>query len=125
MLRHTGFILFSVLAACTLPGHVSAETPLAERPALDFSEKITTSGMGENTAFARSVARRYGNGLTQDSILADVKAQGFSCDADGASCTRSATDGVCADAWMVDFDESGAASGRHVKRCMGALEDDE
>jgi hypothetical protein len=118
-----GLILFLSACGLTAPGH--AETPLAERGALDFSQSITTEGLGEKTDFAKSVAARYGKGLSKADILADVKAQGFDCDAGETACTLTKMEDGCAHAWIVDFDTAGAASGRHVKRCMGALVDEE
>ena len=45
--------------------------------------------------------------------------QGFKCNSEEASCTRTRVDQPCVEAWIVDFSPEGAASGRHVRRCMG------
>lgn len=118
------FAIFGLvaLAACGVSGGSDAQPGLANRPALDFSGAASTDNMGEDSAFARSVSARYGAGMAAADIIADVRAQGFECVADQSSCTRTVMEDACAVAWVVDIDPSGAASGRHFKRCMGALE---
>jgi hypothetical protein len=125
MMRLTVFVLFSGLVACIAPQAVSAETPLSKRPPLDLSEKISTSGTGEETAFARSVAARYGAGLTREAVIADAQAQGFDCAGGETLCSRTQMDGACADAWYIDLEDGAPIGGRHVKRCMGAMADEE
>ena len=113
------------LAACGASVESDAQPALSSRPALDFSGAASTDTMGENSAFARSVSARYGAGIARDEIIADVVAQGFVCAADQSSCTRTMMVDACAIAWVVDIAPSGAPSGRHFKRCMGALGDGE
>lgn len=110
------------LAACGYSAGSDAQPALSTRPALDFSGAASSDGMGEDSIFARSVAARYGAGLTAAEIIADARAQGFECVADQSSCTRSLMEDACAIAWIVDIEPMGAASGRHVRRCMGAEE---
>jgi hypothetical protein len=116
------FVMYGLvaLAACASPVS-QAQTSLSSRPALDFSGTASSSGMGEDSPFARSVAARYG-GLNAAAIIADARAQGFECLADQSSCTRAIMEEPCVIGWIVDVEPSGAASGRHVKRCMGAEE---
>lgn len=109
------------LAACMGVMSAHAQTALSNRPALDFSGTASSSGMGEESPFARSVAARYG-GLNAAAIVADARAQGFACLADQSACTRETMEGACAIAWIVDIEPSGGVSGSHVKRCMGAEE---
>jgi hypothetical protein len=121
MMRFAVFGLVA-LAACGGPVGSDEQPALSDRPALDFSGTASADGMGEDSVFARSVSARYGAGVTRTEIIADVQAQGFSCDADQISCTRATMEDACAIAWIVDIESSGVASGRHVKRCMGAEE---
>jgi hypothetical protein len=115
--------MYGLVALTAWMGAIAAhaQTALTDRPALDFSGVASSSGMGEDTPFARSVSARYG-GLSAAAIVADVRAQGFACLADQSSCTRAVMEDACAIAWIVDIEPSGATSGRHVKRCMGAEE---
>lgn len=121
MKRIASIGLSLVLAVSVMIESARAET-LANRPALDFAGVVTTADAGENTVFARSVAARYGAGTTAAEVLADARAQGFTC-ADDSSCTRTVMDGPCANAWIIDLAPDESVSGRHVRRCMGAEED--
>lgn len=114
--------VLSVLAACAAG---EARTEVAGPPALDLSEKGLTSGDGTDNAFARSVAARYADAVPVADVMQDLTAHGFSCDESGAYCTRAVMDGPCADAWTVDFSDGGAAHGTLVRRCMGALADEQ
>jgi len=107
------------LAAWASAGTMIAQPSPGKKPALDFSGSVTTEGAGENTAFARSVSARYGGGMSVAEIMADAASQGFKCNSEEASCTRTRVDQPCVEAWIVDFSPEGAASGRHVRRCMG------
>lgn len=111
-----------VLALCDAS---AAWAQLADRPALDFSERVSASGNGEDSAFARSVNARYAAGVTRAQLLTDLRAQGFNCEASGASCTHVAMQEACADVRTVDITPDGAISASHALRCMGALADDE
>lgn len=111
-----------VLALC---GASAALAQLADRPALDFSERGSASGNGEDSAFARSVHARYAAGVTRAQLLADLRAQGFSCETSGASCTHVAMQEACADVRTVDIAPDGTIGASHALRCMGALADDE
>jgi hypothetical protein len=107
------------LATWASAGTMIAQPSRGKKPALDFSGTVTTEGTGENTAFARSVSARYGGGMSVAEIMADAASQGFKCNSEEASCTRTRVDQPCVEAWIVDFSPEGAASGRHVRRCMG------
>jgi hypothetical protein len=113
------FVVLIALAACD-----PMQADPAPGPALDLSETGQTNGDGTNTAFARSAAARYAGKPPAD-ILNDLIAQGFSCDAAAMSCMRNQLDEACADSWIVDVEADGGASGRLVRRCFGAMEDDE
>ncbi|WP_291198308.1 hypothetical protein [Hyphomonas sp.] len=121
-MRRIGIALVSLVLAACAAGEALTE---GAKPALDLSEKGKTSGDGDNTGFSRSVAARYAGGLPAAEIMQDLVSQGFSCDEANAYCTRAVMDGVCADAWNVDFSDSGEASGTLVRRCMGAEVDEE
>ncbi len=112
-----GVLLF--LVAWASAGTAIARQSSGKKPALDFSGAVSTEGTGENTTFARSVLARYGGGMSVAEIMADATSQGFKCNSEQASCTRTRTDEPCVEAWIVDFSPEGAASGRHVRRCMG------
>lgn len=107
------------LAAGAIAGMAIAQQSSGKKPLLDFSGAVSTAGTGEDAAFARSVSARYGSGMSVADIMADAASQGFKCNSEQASCTRTHVDGPCVDAWIVDFTPEGAASGRHVRRCMG------
>jgi hypothetical protein len=98
---------------------------LANRPALDFTGTVTTVGTGEDTAFARSVAARYGASTALAEVLADIRAQGFTCTEDISYCTRNVMDGLCFNAWIIDIASDESVSGRRMHQCMGAQEEDE
>ncbi|UPT64589.1 MAG: hypothetical protein M0D54_08845 [Hyphomonadaceae bacterium JAD_PAG50586_4] len=115
-------VLVFAIAFC---GAGEALAQLVGRPALDFSERGSASGNGEDSAFARSVTARYASGVTRAQVLADLRAQGFSCEASGASCTHVAMQEACADVRTVDIAPDGVISASHALRCMGALADDE
>jgi len=121
-MRRIGIALVSLVLAACAAGEALTE---GAKPALDLSEKGKTSGDGDNTGFSRSVAARYAGGLPAAEIMQDLVSQGFSCDEANAYCTRAVMDGACADAWNVDFSDSGEASGTLVRRCMGAEVDEE
>lgn len=121
-MRRIGIALVSLVLAACAAGEALTE---GAKPALDLSEKGKTSGDGDNTRFSRSVAARYAGGVPAAEVMQDLVSQGFSCDEAAAYCTRGVMDGACADAWTVDFSENGEASGRLVRRCMGAEVDEE
>lgn len=107
------------LAACTSAGTATARQSSVKKPVLDFSGTVSSVGTGEDTAFARSVLARYQSGMSVAEIVADATSQGFQCNSEQASCTRTRMDQPCVDAWIIDLSPEGAASGRHVRRCMG------
>ena len=115
-------VLVFAIAFC---GAGEALAQLVGRPVLDFSERGSASGNGEDSAFARSVTARYASGVTRAQVLADLRAQSFSCEASGASCTHVTMHDACADVRTVDIAQDGAISASHNLRCMGALADDE
>lgn len=121
-MRRIGIALVSLVLAACAAGEALTE---GAKPALDLSEKGKTGGDGGNTAFSLSVAARYAGGMPAAEIMQDLVSQGFSCDEANAYCTRAVMDGACADAWTVDFSDSGEASGTLVRRCMGAEVDEE
>lgn len=123
MVGRIGAVAFSILIAACAAG--PALPDVAGKPALDLTETGQTSGDGSNTRFARSVAARYAGGASADEIMQDLIGQGFSCDDAASYCTLSVMDGVCADAWTVDFSAGGTPSGTLVRRCMGAMVDEE
>jgi hypothetical protein len=122
-----------LLAACS---SVAAQTaPLSSAPGLDFNGAPDMVD-GRNTAFARSVPKRYGEGRAITEIAADATAQGFECQDMMASsatpddpvitCLKSDVKDACAQLWTIDILRGadlvrGRVEGRHVKRCMGAL----
>lgn len=114
----------ALLAAVIVAAPVALAKPFDDRPALAFGGAAEASDTGENTRFSRSVTARYGAGARAADVVADARAQGFSC-ADDKSCTRAVMDGACANAFTIDIADDGAVSGRHVYRCFGAAEDDE
>ena len=107
------------VASWAIAGTAIAQQPAGKKPVLDFSGAVSTAGTGEDAAFGRSVSARYGSGMSVADIMADATSQGFKCNSEQASCTRTRLDEPCVDAWIVDFTPEGAASGRHVRRCMG------
>ncbi|WP_135210657.1 hypothetical protein [Vitreimonas flagellata] len=122
-MKQIGVSVLVFAIACCGAGEALAQLP--GRPALDFSQRGSASGNGEDSAFARSVTARYASGVTRAQLLADLRAQGFSCEASGASCTHVAMQEACADVRAVDIAQDGTISASHVLRCMGALADDE
>lgn len=106
---------------CFAAATVAARAEPPAQPPLDFSTPET----GRDDPFARSVTARYAGDPGRGAIVADLREQGFDCEADGSSCTRVVMAGSCADVWSVDIPAHGAASGHHDVRCMGAMEEDD
>ena len=108
--------IFAALAVSVATGPALAQG-LESRPGLIFAD--------EGDGFARSVRARYGAGTPAAAVRADARAQGFSCTADGESCTRVVMDGTCANTWILDIGADQSVSGQYQYRCMGAAVDDE
>ncbi len=122
-MRWFGAVVWVLAVNACAAGQGYAEP--GRRPPLDLSEKGRTIPEGTPTAFSRSVAARFSDGLPTADILADLRAQNFVCDQDATYCTHALMIGNCATSWTVDFNEDGTLSTRQAFNCMGALEDDE